>query len=61
MKKIKCSRCNKKLIAGKNIPKDWHVPICKECRIKTMNKNNFDLTKEEIKIMRDRLNKDLRR
>jgi hypothetical protein len=51
---MKCTRCKKDLIAGKNIYEDWHIPICKECR-KKMNWGSDPLTKREQNIMEKRL------
>jgi NMD protein affecting ribosome stability and mRNA decay len=53
---MQCSRCNKKLIEGKNIHKNWHIPMCTSCRRKHLG-NEWKLTKGEENIMKMRLSK----
>jgi hypothetical protein len=54
---MKCTRCKKELIEGKNIYIDWHLPICKDCRkkIKDSFNNEGTFTKREITIAYKRL------
>lgn len=57
---MKCTRCKKELIEGDNVRKDWHVPICQECRKEMVENGKWGtskLTEEERKIMNERLKK----
>jgi hypothetical protein len=61
---MKCTRCKENLVEGKNIYKNWHLPICINCR-KNINPfglcGNSQLTKEEEMIMYKRLKEDKER
>ena len=54
---MKCTRCKKELIAGKNIYENWHIPICRECR-KNMDGGVDPLTPKESRTMERRLKKE---
>lgn len=47
-----CKRCGEELIKGKNIYKNWHLPICIRCRVERVK--NFKITEEERRIMNER-------
>ncbi|OGY23293.1 MAG: hypothetical protein A2172_03755 [Candidatus Woykebacteria bacterium RBG_13_40_15] len=47
-----CQTCGKELIEGLNIKKEWHIPLCVNCREIVMS---YQIKKEQIdKIMRAR-------
>lgn len=58
---MKCTRCNKKLIEAKNIPFNWHIPICTACRNKLLKDLNFKLTKQELNTMEKRFKDEKKR
>lgn len=63
----KCTRCDKELIEGVNIHEGWHLPICRDCRIKIMNEvrkgkwKDWELDKKEKKIMKERYKEEQKR
>jgi RNase P subunit RPR2 len=55
-----CTRCKELLVEGKNVYRNWHVPICTKCRQKMRDDwgKEGTLTKREITIMEKRLKED---
>jgi hypothetical protein len=51
---MKCTRCNGKI----NFDYYWHLPICKECRIKMLNSKDLILTNKELIISEKRFEKE---
>jgi len=53
-----CTRCKIELIPGRNIAKNWHIPICRSCRESRIRRGDWSLTKEEKKVMDQRMRED---
>ena len=52
---MECTRCDDELIEGKNIHKNWHVPICTACREAMINHiGSFEINEKEEEIMNKR-------
>jgi hypothetical protein len=56
---MKCTRCKNELIEGENIYENWHIPICKKCRLMMIENGTWGtISGKEAKIMQERYDRE---